>query len=73
MVANGHQVVVETGAGEGPVIQTVTTVRQAPGSAMIKRKCFECDVLVKSAPVSEEECDLLKPNQYIISPITWPL
>jgi alanine dehydrogenase len=30
---------------------------------------YECDILVKSAPVSEEEAELLKPGQYIISPI----
>jgi alanine dehydrogenase len=34
-----------------------------------KKEVFECDVLVKSAPVSESECELLKHNQYIISPI----
>ena len=34
-----------------------------------KKEVFECDILVKSAPVSESECELLKPNQYIISPI----
>ncbi len=30
---------------------------------------YECDILVKSAPVSESECEFLKYGQYIISPI----
>jgi alanine dehydrogenase len=34
-----------------------------------KKEVFECDILVKSAPISEAECALLKPNQFIISPI----
>ena len=38
-------------------------------SPMIKKKFLNVMYLVKSAPVSESECELLKPNQYIISPI----
>jgi alanine dehydrogenase len=34
-----------------------------------KKQVFECDVLVKSAPVCEDEISLLKQNQFIISPI----
>ncbi|MCC7379465.1 MAG: alanine dehydrogenase, partial [Chitinophagaceae bacterium] len=34
-----------------------------------KKEVFECEILVKSAPVSASECELLKPNQTIISPI----
>jgi alanine dehydrogenase len=37
--------------------------------ALDKKEVYECDILVKSAPVSEEECEYLKPGQYIISPI----
>ena len=69
MVANGHRVVVETKAGEGSSYSDTDYSEAGAKIAYDKKEVFECDVLVKSAPVSETECELLKPNQYIISPI----
>ena len=69
MVANGHRVIVETKAGEGSSYSDTDYSEAGAKIAYDKKEVFECDVLVKSAPVSETECELLKPNQYIISPI----
>jgi len=69
MVANGHRVVVETKAGEGASYTDQDYSEAGAKIAYNQKEVFECDVLVKSAPVSESECELLKPNQYIISPI----
>ncbi len=69
MVANGHRVVVETKAGEGASYNDRDYSEAGAKIAYDKKEVFECDVLVKSAPVSESECELLKPHQYIISPI----
>ncbi len=69
MVANGHRVIVETKAGEGSSYSDTDYSEAGAKIAYDKKEVFECDVLVKSAPVSEMECELLKPNQYIISPI----
>ena len=69
IVANGHTVHIETNAGVGA---NYTDKDYSDAGAKIcfdKKAVFECDVIVKSAPVSEEDCELLKPNQYIISPI----
>ena len=69
IVANGHEVNVETNAGLGA---NYTDKDYSEAGAKIlfdKKQVFECDMLVKSAPVSEEDCELLKLNQYIISPI----
>lgn len=69
LVANGHNVVMETKAGLGA---SYTDKDYSDAGAKIvtsKKQVFECDVLVKSAPVCEEELELLKPNQFIISPI----
>ncbi len=69
MIANGHEVVMETKAGHGA---SYTDKDYSEAGAKIvydKKSVFECDVLVKSAPVSESECELLKPHQYIVSPI----
>jgi alanine dehydrogenase len=69
MIANGHQVVVETRAGDGASYTDKDYSDAGAKIAYDKKEVFECDILVKSAPVSESECELLKPNQYIISPI----
>ncbi len=69
MVANGHRVVVETRAGEGASYTDNDYSEAGAKIAHDKKEVYECDILVKSAPVSEDECELLKPSQYIISPI----
>jgi alanine dehydrogenase len=69
MVANGHRVIIETKAGEGASYTDKDYSDAGAEIAFDKKKVYESDVLVKSAPVSEEECELLKPGQYIISPI----
>ena len=69
MVANGHRVVMETRAGDGASYNDKDYSDAGAKIAYNKKEVFECDILVKSAPVSEDDCEFLKPNQYIISPI----
>jgi alanine dehydrogenase len=69
MVANGHRVVIESKAGEGASYTDKDYSDAGAKIALTKKEVFECDILVKSAPVSESDCELLKYKQYIISPI----
>ncbi len=69
IVANGHMVHIETNAGVGSNYRDKDYSEAGAKIVTSKKEIFECDVIVKSAPVSEEDCELLKPNQYIISPI----
>jgi alanine dehydrogenase len=69
LVANGHSVMVETKAGEGASYTDNNYSEAGAKIAYDKKQVFENDIIVKSAPVSDEECELLKPNQTIISPI----
>ncbi|MGF2413736.1 alanine dehydrogenase [Ferruginibacter sp.] len=69
MIANGHRVVVETKAGHGASYSDNDYSEAGAKIAYDKKEVYECDILVKSAPVSEAECELLKYGQYIISPI----
>ena len=69
LVARGHQIIVETGAGTGANYSDKDYSEAGAKIVLDTEKVFECGVIVKSAPVSEEDCKLLKPNQYIISPI----
>lgn len=73
MVANGHRVLVETKAGLGASYTDKDYSDAGATIAFDKKEVFEVDLLVKSAPVSEGECELLKPNQCIISPIHLPV
>jgi alanine dehydrogenase len=69
MVANGHRVLVETRAGIGASYTDQDYSDAGAKIAYDKKEVFACDILVKSAPVTEEECELLKANQCVISPI----
>lgn len=69
LVANGHEVIVETRAGEGAHFTDHNYSEAGAKLSADKKKVFECDVIVKSAPVSEADCELLTHNQCIISPI----
>lgn len=69
LVANGHRVIMESKAGEGASYSDRDYSEAGAKIANSKKEVFESDLLVKSAPVCEEELDLLKPHQFIISPI----
>jgi len=69
LVANGHRVIMETKAGEGASYSDRDYSEAGAKIANSKKEVFECDILVKSAPVGEDELDLLKLHQFIISPI----
>jgi len=69
IVTNGHKVCVETQAGVGANYSDRDYSDAGAKIVYTKKEVFENDIIVKSAPVSEEDCEYLKPNQFIISPI----
>ena len=69
LIANGHEVCVEADAGVGANYRDKDYSDVGAKIVFEKKEIFNCHVIVKSAPVSEEDCELLKPNTYIISPI----
>jgi alanine dehydrogenase len=69
LVANGHRVVMESKAGEGASYSDRDYSECGAKIVSHKKQVFECDIVVKSAPVGEDELDMLKPHQFIISPI----
>ncbi len=69
IIANGHEVNVETNAGIG-ANYTDNDYSEAGAKILYdKQQVYDCDIIVKSAPVSLDDCELLKMNQFIISPI----
>lgn len=69
LVNNGHRVVIEYKAGDGANYQDKEYSDAGAKIAYTKKEVFECDIIIKSAPVSEGELEFLKQNQIIISPI----
>lgn len=69
LVANGHTVAVESNAGVGANYSDKDYSEAGAKIVFDAEKVFDCDVIVKSGPISEEECKLFKPQQYVISPI----
>jgi alanine dehydrogenase len=66
---NGHRVMVEYKAGEGSSYSDQDYSDAGAKIVYEKKDVYECDIIIKSAPVSEAELEFLKPNQVIISPI----
>jgi alanine dehydrogenase len=69
MVSNGHRVIIEYNAGEGSSFTNNDYSEAGAKIAYDSKEVYECDIIIKSAPVSESEVELLKVNQLIISPI----
>ncbi len=66
LVANGHRVRVEKGCGEGSNFSD-RDYSEAGAEICTKKEVFESDIIFKVAPPSEEEVELMKGNQTLIS------
>ena len=67
LVANGHHVIIESNAGEN---SNFTDNEYSEAGAQIvqdRHSIYQCDIIFKVAPPSEEEVDLMPGNQTFIS------
>jgi alanine dehydrogenase len=69
LIANGHEVIMESNAGKGSNYSDKDYSEVGARIVYDKKEIFNCHIIVKSALVSDEDCELLKPNTTIISPI----
>ena len=67
LVNNGHQVVVEKGAGEGANYSDYDYEQAGAKIAYSADKVYESNIILKIEPPSLEEIDLMKHNQTLIS------
>ncbi len=67
LVANGHHVRIETKAGAASNFSDHEYSEAGGEIVYTNKEIFECDVIIKIAPPSEEEVDLMKGNQTLIS------
>src|ERR1700710_654273 len=69
LVSNGHEVVIEHNAGEASHYRDKDYSEAGARICYDKTEVFKAPILVKSAPVIEEDLPLLQLSQIIISPI----
>lgn len=69
LVSNGHNVVIENNAGEAAHFRNRDYTEAGARIVYEKSEVFKAPILVKSAPVVEEDLPHLQFNQVIISPI----
>ncbi|KXK38724.1 MAG: alanine dehydrogenase [Saprospiraceae bacterium] len=73
LVGYGHNVVVETGAGQMSNFSDHNYSEAGATVSYSKEEVFKSQVLVKIAPPTSEEIDLMKPDQILISPLQLPV
>lgn len=73
LVNNGHEVVMETKAGEGSKYSDNDFSEAGARIMQDKAEVYKAPVLIKSAPVMEADIPLIQQNQTIISPIHIPM
>ncbi len=67
LVANGHRVKVETKSGEGSNFSDRDYSEAGAEICYDKKEVFQCDIIFKVAPPSEDEVELMQGNQTLIS------
>jgi len=72
LVSNGHRVVIESKAGEGAHFKDRDFSEAGAEIVFDPEKVFDAEIILKVAPLSEEELSLLKMRQILISPIHLP-
>ncbi len=72
LVNDGHDVMVEHNAGEGSFYFDSDYSEAGARIVYDRTELYKATTIIKSAPISEDEIELLQPNQVIISPIHLP-
>ncbi|MEX0813362.1 MAG: alanine dehydrogenase [Chitinophagales bacterium] len=72
LVSHGHRVMIESKAGSGSNFTDRDYTEVGGEIAYDPKKIFEAEIILKVAPPSEDEVDLLKYHQILISPLHLP-
>jgi alanine dehydrogenase len=67
LVSNGHRVKIETKSGEGANFSDNEYSEAGAEICYSTKEIFECDIIFKVAPPSEDEVDMMRGNQTLIS------
>ncbi|MFN0214154.1 MAG: alanine dehydrogenase [Saprospiraceae bacterium] len=73
LTAHGHLVVVEAGAGEKSRFTDLDYSEAGAKIVHSAEEVFKAEVILKSAPPTLEEIEMMRPGQVVVSPIHLPL
>jgi alanine dehydrogenase len=73
LIANGHRVVMETGAGEKSHFSDHDYAEVGAEIAYSQEQVYKAHVILKVAPPTLDEIELMHPNQILISPLQLPI
>lgn len=73
LVARGHRVVIETGAGEKSNFSDHDFSEAGAEIAYSPEQVYKAKVILKVAPPTLDEIELMHPNQILISPLQLPI
>ncbi len=73
LTAHGHRVIVETNAGQKAKYTDHDYSEAGAKIVASPNEVYQADVLLKVAPATLDEIEMMRPNQVIISPIHLPL
>lgn len=69
LVANGHEITVETGAGEGANYSDQEYSEAGAQISYNSQEVFSKPIIVKVGPLTQTEIEWLKPNSYLVSTV----
>ena len=69
LVNNGHEVIIESRAGEGCRYSDKDFSEAGAQIVYDRERVYQCPILIKSAPILEEELPLFQMGQIILSPL----
>ena len=67
LVANGHQIIVEAGAGEGSFFSDLQYSESGAKITQNPQEAFQQDLVLKINPPTTDEIEMLRMNTYLIS------
>mgnify|MGYP006283427275 FL=1 len=73
LIAHGHRVVVESGAGEKSSFSDHEFSETGADIAYSAEQVYKADIILKVAPPTLDEIELMHPNQILISPLQLPI
>ncbi|MFV0305419.1 MAG: alanine dehydrogenase [Moheibacter sp.] len=69
LVANGHDITIETGAGEGANYSDQEYSEAGASISYNTKDVFSKPIVLKISPLSKEEIDLMTPNSFLVSTV----
>ena len=73
LTAMGHRVVVESGAGDQSGFSDINFSEAGAEVVHSAEEVFQANTIIKVAPLTDAEIDLMRPNQILLSPILLPM